>query len=153
MQPRYFEDFSVGEEFRTRFRTITETDLVAFAGLTGDYTYLHSDAEAAKATPFGQRIAHGAMIYSYSIGLMTQLNLLEGTVIAFYGLDRLRAIKPTFIGDTIHVQKRVAALRLKDPSRGLIEFETSVVNQHGQAVMVYTGKVLVQTRNLQPIVP
>lgn len=149
MNPRFFEDFQVGEEFRTRSRTITEADIVAFAGLTGDYTFLHVDAEAAKTTPFGQRIAHGAMIYSYSIGLMTQLNLMEGTVIAFYGLDRLRAIKPTFIGDTIHVVKRVTDLRLKDPGRGLVGFDTTILNQHGQAVMVYTDKVLVRARGSQ----
>lgn len=143
---RYFEDFAVGETFVTRARTITEADVVQFAALTGDFTYLHVDAIAAAATPFGQRIAHGALIYSYSIGLTTQLNLLEGTVIAFYGLDRLRSVKPTFLGDTIHVEKIVVALERKDKG-GLVSCDTRVVNQHGEPVMVYTDRVLVRYRN------
>ena len=143
---RFFEDFTVGERFRTRSRTITESDVVQFAALTGDFTYLHVDAVAAAATAFGQRIAHGALIYSYSIGLTTQLNLGEGTVIAFYGLDRLRSVRPTFFGDTIHVEKTVAALDRKEKG-GLIAYETQVVNQHGDPVMVYSDKVLVRYRN------
>jgi 3-hydroxybutyryl-CoA dehydratase len=143
---RYFEDFDAGEKFVTRSRTITESDVVQFAALTGDFTFLHVDAVAAATTPFGQRIAHGALIYSYSIGLTTQLNLLEGTVIAFYGLDRLRSIRPTFFGDTIHVEKIVTALDRKDKG-GLITYDTQVVNQHQESVMVYSDKVLVRYRN------
>lgn len=143
---RYFEDFSTGETFTTRSRTITEADVVQFAALTGDFTYLHVDVVAAAATPFGQRIAHGALVYSYSIGLTTQLNLLEGTVIAFYGLDRLRSIRPTFIGDTIHVEKRVTALDRKEKG-GLVTYDTQIRNQHGDTVMVYIDKVLVRYRN------
>jgi acyl dehydratase len=143
---RYFDDFAVGETFVTRSRTITEADVVQFAALTGDFTYLHVDAVAAAATPFGQRIAHGALIYSYSIGMTTQLNLLEGTVIAFYGLDRLRSIRPTFLGDTIHVEKVVTALDRKEKG-GLITYDTQVKNQHGDPVMVYSDKVLVRYKN------
>jgi 3-hydroxybutyryl-CoA dehydratase len=143
---RFFEDFSVGEKFVTRARTITEADVVQFAALTGDFTYLHVDAVAAAGTLFGRRIAHGALIYSYSIGLTTQLNLVEGTVIAFYGLDRLRSVRPTFFGDTIHVEKTVAELSRKDTG-GLITYDTQVINQHGDPVMVYIDKVLVRYRN------
>lgn len=143
---RFFEDFAVGEKFVTRSRTITESDVVQFAALTGDFTYLHVDAVAAAATPFGQRIAHGALVYSYSIGLTTQLNLVEDTVIAFYGLDRLRSVKPTFFGDTIHVEKTVMSLERKDKG-GLITYDTRVVNQHGDPVMVYSDKILVRYRN------
>jgi acyl dehydratase len=143
---RFFEDFAVGEKFVTRSRTITESDVVQFAALTGDFTYLHVDAVAAAATPFGQRIAHGALVYSYSIGLTTQLNLVEGTVIAFYGLDRLRSVKPAFFGDTIHVEKTVTSLERKEKG-GLITYDTRVVNQHGDPVMVYSDKVLVRYRN------
>ncbi len=145
---RFFEDFSAGETFNTRSRTVTESDVVQFAALTGDFTFLHIDSVRAAATPFGQRIAHGALIYSYSIGLTTQMNLLEDTVIAFYGLDRLRAVRPTFFGDTIRVEKRVAALDSKEKG-GLITFDTQVLNQHGEPVMIYVDKVLVRQRNVR----
>ncbi len=146
MPSLYFEDFAVGQQWTTRGRTITESDIVQFAALTGDYTYLHVDEPAAAQSPFGARIAHGAMIFSYSVGLMTQLNLLEETVLAFYGVDRLRFTAPTFIGDTIKTTKAVKALHPKPENRGVIEFETTVTNQHGRPILVYSDKVLVRAR-------
>lgn len=143
----YFEDFNIGQEWTTRSRTITEADVVQFAGLTGDYTYLHVDAVKAAASPFGQRIAHGAMIFSYSVGLMTQLNVTEGTVLAFYGLDKLRFVRPTFLGDTITVHKRVAALEARGEGRGVVTYETTVKKQTGEVVLAYVDKVLVRARN------
>src|ERR1700709_2464655 len=104
---RYFEDLEKGEIHASRGRTITEGDIVNFAGLSGDFTQLHTDEEFAKTTPFGRRIAHGALIFSISTGLVTQMNLLNDTLIAFYGVEKLRFVKPVFIGDTIHVMKKV----------------------------------------------
>jgi acyl dehydratase len=142
----YFEEFSPGQEWITRGRTITEADLVQFAGLTGDYTYLHVDAVAAAQSPFGGRIAHGVLVLSYSVGLTTQLNLTAETVLAFYGIDKLKFVNPVRIGDTIRATKRVAAAE-KGPGRGVVTFDTTVSNQHGVPVLVYSDKVLVRTRS------
>lgn len=142
----YFEDFKIGDEWQTRARTITEADIVTFAGLTGDYTGLHVDAEEAAQTKFGQRIAHGALIFSYSVGLVTQMNLIKDTVVAFYGVDRLRFTGPTFIGDTIRVTKKVTSLEKKESGHRLVVYETKVTNQRGETVLVYSDKVSVRSR-------
>jgi len=142
----HFEDFSLGQSWTTRGRTVTEADVVQFAGLTGDYTGLHMDAVEAAGSPFGQRIAHGALIFSISNGLKTQLNLIEDTVVAFYGVDRLRFVKPVFFGDTIKASWIVTEMLPKPPGRGVISFSTEVKNQHGDLVLIYTDKVLVKAR-------
>ncbi|MDX2149163.1 MAG: MaoC/PaaZ C-terminal domain-containing protein [Bryobacteraceae bacterium] len=139
----HYEQFELGATFSSRGRTITEADIVQFAGLTGDYIEIHTNVEYAKAGPFGQRIAHGAMIFSYSLGLMTQLNLLNDTVIAFYGLDKLRFTRPVFIGDTIEVAKKVVEKTEKQDG-GLITFETTVLNQRGETVVFYIDKMLIR---------
>ncbi|MBY0374338.1 MAG: MaoC family dehydratase N-terminal domain-containing protein [Bryobacteraceae bacterium] len=147
IQSLYFDDFQIGDEFRSAGRTITETDLVLFGGLTGDITSLHLDAEYSAQTQFGQRIAHGALIFSLSVGLMTQTVRMHDSIIAYYGIDKLRFTKPTFIGDTIHLTKRVVALDAKDTARGVITFEAEVKNQRGEVVQVYTDKVAVKRRS------
>src|ERR1700722_4191967 len=98
----------------SRGRTITETDIVNFAGLSGDFVELHMNEEYARSGPFGRRIAHGALIFSISTGLMVNLPDEQEAVIAFYGVDKLRFIAPVFIGDTIHITRRVVAKQLKD---------------------------------------
>ncbi len=142
---RHFEEFAAGDEFTSRGRTITEADIVSFSGLSGDFVELHTNEEYARRSPFGRRIAHGALVFSISTGLMTQMNLLAGTVIAFYGIDKLRFTGPVFIADTIRVIKRVAGLERKEKG-GLVTFDTKVVNQRGEPVLVYTDKLLIRTR-------
>jgi 3-hydroxybutyryl-CoA dehydratase len=142
----YFEDFQVDSVFETRGRTITEADIVNFAGLSGDFIELHTNEEYARQTPFGRRIAHGALVFSISTGLTTQMNLVNDTVLAFYGIDKLRFTNPVFAGDTLRVTKRVTELRAKDEGRGVVTFETSVVNQKGEPVIVYTDKLLVKRK-------
>lgn len=142
----YFEDFSMGALYESRGRTVTEADIVNFAGLSGDFVELHTNEEYARKTPFGKRIAHGALVFSISTGLMTQMNLINDTVLAFYGIDKLRFTGPVFIGDTVRVSKRVVELREKDAERGLITFETQVLKQDGEAVIVYLDKLLVKRR-------
>ena len=105
----YFEDFTPDRTFESRGRTITEVDVVLFAGLSGDFIELHTNEEFAKRSMFGRRIAHGALIFSISTGLVSQANLVNDTVLAFYGVDKLRFTKPVFIGDTVRVHKRVVA--------------------------------------------
>jgi acyl dehydratase len=142
----YFDDFKLDRVYESRGRTITEADVVNFAGLSGDFVELHTNEEYARQTPFGRRIAHGALVFSVSTGLMTQMNLINDTVLAFYGLDKLRFTGPVFIGDTVRVSKRVTELKPKDDERGVITFETTVLNQRGEPVIVYTDKLLLMRR-------
>ncbi len=147
MQPvirgRYFEEFTVGERFVTQGRTITEADIVAFAGLTGDYEPLHVDAEFGKTTRFGERIAHGLLGASYAVGLITALGLTEGTVIALLGMT-WDFIGPIKIGDTIHVDQKVKSIReTKSGEGGIVVFEVNVINQRGEVVQKGDRSILV----------
>jgi acyl dehydratase len=141
----YFEDFEIGHVSRSRGRTITEADIVNFAGLSGDFVELHTNEEFARNGPFGRRIAHGLLILSISSGLMVQMGQTTDTVIAFYGIDRLRFVRPTFIGDTVRVEKKVIDRQEKEKG-GVITFETSVLNQNNEPVLVYTDKLMVKRR-------
>ncbi|GAB1469625.1 MaoC/PaaZ C-terminal domain-containing protein [Chloroflexota bacterium] len=98
----YFEEFSVEQRVKTLSRTVSEDAINSFAGLTGDYNQIHTDAEFAKATPFGQRIAHGLLGMSIGVGLIMRTGLLEGTVLAFREIEEWKFVKPVFIGDSIH---------------------------------------------------
>ena len=143
---QYFEDFVLDSISTSRSRTVTEADVVNFAGLSGDFIELHvSEAYAAKG-PFGKRIAHGALVFSISTGLTVQTVKIDDTVIAFYGMDKLRFTRPVFIGDTIHVVKKVIAKEQKGTDRGVVTFETTVLNQNDETVIVYTDKLLVKAR-------
>ncbi len=141
----YFEQFEMGAVYESRGRTVTETDIVQFARLSGDFVQLHTNEEFARQTPFGKRIAHGVLVFSISTGLMTQMDLLQDTVLAFYGLDRLRFTKPVFIGDTVRVVKKVVEKQSKEQG-GVVTFETSVLNQRGETVLVYTDKLMIRYR-------
>ena len=141
----YYEDFAMGRTLESRGRTVTETDIVNFAGLSGDFIELHTNEEFAQV-PFRPRIAHGALVFSISTGLMTQMNVINDTVLAFYGIDKLPFTGPVFAGDTVRVTKRVVDLREKDAERGVVTFETEVLNQHQQPVIVYTDKLLLKRR-------
>src|SRR5205085_4745708 len=123
----YFEDSTVGVEHVTRGRTITESDIMNFAGLSGDFIELHTNEQYARQSPFGRRIAHGMLTLSISTGLMVQMNLITDTVVAFYGIDKLRFVKPVFIGDTIHVRKCVIETISKGGEIGVVTFDTSVL--------------------------
>jgi 3-hydroxybutyryl-CoA dehydratase len=142
----YFEDFTIGHKTVSRTRTITEADIVNFAGLSGDFVELHMSETFAASGPFGKRIAHGLLVLSVSSGLMVQMGTTTDTVIAFYGIDRLRFTKPTFIGDTVHVEKEVIATDRKGPGRGVITFNTQVLNQYGEPVVVFQDKLMVKAR-------
>ena len=140
----YFEDYVVGARRVTSGRTITETDVVIHAGHTGDYFPHHVDAEFARQTPFGQRIAHGTMTFAIGIGLTaTQIN-----PVAFsYGYDRLRFPKPVFIGDTIHTRVTIKekAAEPKRPGHGRVVEACEVINQRGEVVL-YCEHILMAQR-------
>ena len=142
----YYEDFTVGVEHVTRGRTITEADVVNFAGLSGDFVELHINDEYARQSPFGKRIAHGLLTLSISSGLMVQMNLVTDTVLAFYGIDKLRFVKPVFIGDTIRVRKAVIDAMAKGSEMGVVTFDTTVLNQKDETVLVYKDKLAIKKR-------
>lgn len=143
---KYFDDFEVGEEALSAGRTVTETDIVNFAGITGDWNELHTNKEYGATTPFGQRIAHGALIFSIATGLSVRMGQTADSIIAFYGLDRLRFVKPTFIGDTIRVRQKVESKSERDEKSGLVTMLNEVINQNEQVVVSYTAKVLLKRR-------
>ena len=147
MSPKYFEDLTSGEEFETAARTITEADVVAFATLTGDMNPLHTDAEFAKTTQHGQRIAHGMLTLSYAIGLLDRSGLFSGTAIANLGIREWRFERPVLFGDTIRVRVRVGELRkTSDGKRGIAERELTVLNQRGESVARGTSAVMLRLR-------
>jgi 3-hydroxybutyryl-CoA dehydratase len=142
----YFEDYAVDAVQESRGRTITESDVVNFAGLSGDFVELHMNEEYAKKGPFGRRIAHGALIFSISTGLMMQMTNDLEAVVAFYGVDRLRFVAPVFLGDTVRLSRRVVEKQLKNAERGVVAFENTVINQDDKPVIVYTALLMFKTR-------
>jgi acyl dehydratase len=144
---KYFEDFEDGMEFLTLGRTMTEADLVNFSGFTGDFNPLHTDAEYASKSVFGERIAHGMCGLSMATGLLVRLNLFEGTIVAFYGIDELRFLAPIKIGDTIHVAAKVIEKKeSKKEGQGLVAFKLDVINQNGTSVMEGIVRTLMKKR-------
>ncbi len=144
----YFEDFSVGQRLTSVGRTITESDIMLFAGLTGDYNQLHTDAEFAKTTQFGQRIAHGLLGLSIAVGLLMRTGVLEGTALAFREILEWKFIKPVFIGDTLHVEMEARELKpMPRIGAGLAQVALEVKNQHNDTVMRGTLAVLVASKS------
>ena len=145
---KFFEDFAVGEELVTHGRTLTEADVANFAGVTGDINPLHMDEEYARKTRFGRRVPHGQLIFVLALGLAERLiaPLFHESIIAFYGVDRMRFIKPVFIGDTIRLNRRVESAEPRDETAGVITFEDRVVNQDGQLCLRYFPKYLLKRR-------
>jgi acyl dehydratase len=134
MKSVFFEEFEVGATRQTLGRTITEADFVIHAGQTGDFYPHHMDAEWCKSQEFGQRIAHGTLIFSVGIGMSAG----EINPEAFsYGYDRLRFIRPVFIGDTIHVRLTIKEKRdYKRPEYGMVVEGVEVINQRDEVVLV-----------------
>lgn len=137
----YFDELKVGEKFTTRGRTMTETDVVLFCMLTGNWLEAHSNVEYAKTTPFGQRIVQGSLAFSIIAGLVPTGT--PGRIIAFYGVDRLRFIKPVFIGDTLHAETEITDLQDKDETAGVTTHQVSLINQREETVQVSIWKHLV----------
>ena len=142
---RWYEDIAVGEEYESPGRTITEADIVIFAGLSGDYNILHTDAEFMKSSSFGERIAHGLLGLAIQSGLFTR----AGTPFATVGLGALRwKFKgPIKIGDTIRVRATVTAKQDgPKPDRGVVTLERQVLNQRGEVVQEGETDVVVERR-------
>jgi acyl dehydratase len=132
-----YADLHVGMSFRSPGRTITDADLVAFAGLTGDYSELHTSDVYAKSSEFGRRVAHGMLGLAYAHGLMwARTGDLRETAIAFLGIDDWRFLQPIFVGDTIFVNYRIAELRdsKSRPTQAIATFDVEVVDQDNRVL-------------------
>jgi len=146
---RYFEDFSVGEQMVTPRRTVTESDVATFAGLSGDYNPLHMDAVGASKTIFGQRIAHGLLGLSIASGLGARLGMFEESVIALLNVN-WNFKGPIFLGDTIHARITVAKKReTSKPDRGVLTRSVELFKQNDTVVQQGTITTLVQRRPQQ----
>jgi len=134
-----FAETEIGETFQTGGRTITEADVMNFAGVSGDFNHLHTDAEAMAETPFGQRIVHGALVFSIMTGLLWQSRPEEAKqdVVAFYGVDKLRFTAPTFIDDTVHVELEVIEKEPRDHpvANGVLRYQAEVKKADGEVVL------------------
>jgi acyl dehydratase len=146
---RWWDDFPTGRSFSTRGLTVTETHVVNWSMLAGDWLPIHVDREYCADTPFGAPIAHGPLTMALAMGLVTQANVYGDAIIAWLGIDGLRALKPVHIGDTIHVDATVAeqAETSKD-ERGRVHIDYEIRNQRGEAVMVFTSGFLMKRRVL-----
>jgi acyl dehydratase len=134
----YFEDLEIGSVFLSPGRTVTETDIVIFAGLSADYNMLHTDAEYSKNTVFGERIAHGLLGLAIASGLFTRTELnrmLNETVIAMLGINSWRFTAPIKIGDTVHLEIEITSKKeTSKPDRGVVAFKRRLINQRGEVV-------------------
>lgn len=133
-KPRfYFEDFTVGDRFVSPARTIGLAEISTFAGLSGDYNPIHTDAVFGEASQFGERIAHGLLGLSVLTGLMTRTGVFEASTIALLGIEEWRFKAPIRDGDTVHVVIDIENVRLtSDGRRGVLKRRVSLVNQRGE---------------------
>ena len=142
-----FEDFAIGQTYTTKGRTITEADIVNFAGISGDFHPLHTDAQYAEGSLFGQRIAHGLLSLTVVSGLSQQLGHLKGSIIAFLGLN-WQFKKPVFIGDTIYEEQIIADKRETGKGDGVVTIHCRVKNQQGEVIQEGYRIVMVARRRV-----
>ena len=146
-QPRglHFEEFEVGQKLTTAGRTVTEADVVNFAGMSGDFNRIHTDAEYSATDTFGQRVAHGLLVVAITTGLVVRTGVMEGTVLAFRELE-WKFSGPVFIGDTIHATLEVVEMKaLPRLGGGSVTGKISVFNQSNQ--VVHRGKMVLLVKS------
>lgn len=146
MSGQYFEDIELGQRFKTPARTITEADVVLFAGFSGDQNPIHTDAEFCKSTPFGRPIAHGLLILSILSGLVERTGIQEGTIVAVRRMTDLEFTQVVFPGDTIHGEMEVLEKKSRTDS-GLVKFRMTGVNQRGEAVLSLIYEIILKRRS------
>jgi len=140
----YFEEFEVGQKMISPGRTITESDVVGFAGLSGDFNQIHTDKQYAANTPFGARVAHGLLGLSIASGLALRTGVLEGTVMAFREIIGWKFTKPVYLGDTIHVEMEITETKaMKRLGGGSVILQRDVKNQDDVTVMKGSWNTLV----------
>jgi len=143
----YFEEFTPGQKIVTVGRTVTEADVVNFAGLSGDFNQMHVDEAYSQKTFFGKRVAHGLLVVSMVSGAAVQTGVMEGTVIAFREINEWKFIKPVFLGDTVHglleVREKKEVRRI---GGGYVTIDVDVINQNDEVVMKGVWVVLISAR-------
>lgn len=138
----YFEEFEIGDQVESVGRTITEADIVNFAGVSGDYNLIHTDAEYSANQMFEQRVAHGLLVLSIASGLAVRLGFMEDTIMAFRGLE-WKFAKPVFIGDTVHIRVTIESVKpMKRAGGGLVSFKMEVINQKDEVCHRGTWEIL-----------
>jgi 3-hydroxybutyryl-CoA dehydratase len=152
MIKEFFEDCQIGDRVQSPGRTITETDIVLFSAFTGDWLPIHTDAEHAKKSIYGERIAHGLLVLTVGSALLLRLGefaLLPKATIALYAIDKVRFIAPTKIGDTLYTKSEVIQMTRLDHTRGLLTIRGEISNQRDEAVASFRMKALVGRRPVQ----
>jgi len=144
---KYGDDFNVGDIYTTSAITVTETHVVNWAGLTMDFYPLHMDKEYAAKTQFGERLAHGPLIFALAVGLVGSDGFAGQSAIAWLGVDNMRMLAPVKIGDTVHVQVDVKEkTKTSDPKRGIQVWRYTVINQRDEKVMELDYKMMFHMR-------
>lgn len=143
-----FEGLEIGTSYSTQGRTITEADVVNFAGVSGDFNHLHTDAEAMAETPLGERVAHGSLVFAIATGLLWQSRPPEERehLLAFYGVDKLRFVEPVYIGDTVHARSELVEKEDTDHplASGIVRQQIEVLNQDDDVVQAAEFLLLVR---------
>jgi 3-hydroxybutyryl-CoA dehydratase len=143
----YFEEFEVGQRVISPGRTVTEADIAAFAGLSGDFNSIHTDAVYAQGSPFGQRVAHGLLGLAIASGLAVRTGIMEGTVLAFREIAEWKFSRPIHIGDTVHIELEVQEVKpIPRLGGGSLLLGVDVKNQADETTMRGRWSVLVQSR-------
>lgn len=145
---RYFDDLAAGQRFVSAGRTITEADVVGFAGLSGDFNPIHTDAAFASDSIYGQRVVYGLLGLSIATGLLDRLGLFSGSAMAMLGIKEWNFVAPVFIGDTVHLELSILGVRPSSskPDRGIVERQFDLYNQNGDLVQSGRIDVLVRRR-------
>jgi 3-hydroxybutyryl-CoA dehydratase len=143
----YFEEYQPAQKIITAGRTVTEADVVNFAGLSGDYNQMHVDEAYSQKTTFGKRVAHGLLVVSIVSGLAVQTGVMEGTVMAFREINEWKFARPVFFGDTVHAVLEVREKKeLRRIGGGSVTIDLDVINQNDEVVMKGIWVVLIATR-------
>jgi 3-hydroxybutyryl-CoA dehydratase len=141
---RFYDDVELGTSAEYGGVTITEAHVVGFAGLTGDHHRLHTDAEFAAQSRYGRRVVHGFLVLSLSAGLFP---MDPDAVLAFYGMERVRFVNPTFIGDTLRCRLTVIG-KTDKTGGGVVDTQLEMVNQRNETVVVAVLRILVAARSM-----
>lgn len=143
-----YNDIEIGDTHGTQGRTITEADVVNFAGVSGDFSHIHTDAEHMQSSAFGERLAHGVLVFAVSRGLIWQSRdgRYREASVAFYGIDGLRFVAPVFFGDTISASVEISEKRSREHpvAEGVVRHDVTVENQDDETVQVYESLLLMQ---------
>ena len=145
-EPKFFEDFAIGDTMTTRGRTVDIGDITNFAGLTGDHYQLHTDAAFMAGSRFGQRIAHGPLTFALAVGLVGLSGFYGDAIAALVEITSLKAVKPVFAGDTLHVLATIVTHEATGSKYGTLGVTYSVRNQGGEEVMTFLQTMLAKRR-------